>query len=184
MARVEERLGRKFEGKLCSRCIQLLGGSRIDVEMLVFKERETTYSKAEILRAIQSGKYQDFALAFSNVDKSIAQIDKAILRLRDKMKIAVDARNEIIQLKDDAVSYANQTPHGRYFVRRLEADRHISKDSVRNRILSRDGGICSKCRTMENLTIDHIVSVLNGGSDEDSNLQILCRRCNSSKGSK
>lgn len=43
---------------------------------------------------------------------------------------------------------------------------------------------CLRCGTKENLTIDHIVAITNGGSDEWSNLQILCFSCNSSKGNR
>ncbi|WP_363326415.1 HNH endonuclease signature motif containing protein [Haloactinopolyspora sp.] len=31
------------------------------------------------------------------------------------------------------------------------------------------------------LTADHVVPVARGGTDDASNLQVLCRRCNSSK---
>ena len=44
--------------------------------------------------------------------------------------------------------------------------------------------ICSHpdCSITENLTIDHIVALSRGGSDELDNLQFLCRSHNSSKG--
>jgi 5-methylcytosine-specific restriction endonuclease McrA len=43
---------------------------------------------------------------------------------------------------------------------------------------------CLKCNSDQDLTIDHIVSVNNGGTNSIDNLQILCRRCNASKGIK
>jgi 5-methylcytosine-specific restriction protein A len=42
---------------------------------------------------------------------------------------------------------------------------------------------CFKCGSIKDLTTDHIVSKKNGGLDEWSNLQTLCRVCNSIKGS-
>lgn len=42
---------------------------------------------------------------------------------------------------------------------------------------------CFKCGSIKNLTTDHIVSKKNGGQDVWSNLQTLCRVCNSIKGS-
>lgn len=51
----------------------------------------------------------------------------------------------------------------------------------RLKIMLRDGGRCVECESVKELSIDHIVPVSKGGSDEDDNLQTLCRRCNSSK---
>lgn len=41
---------------------------------------------------------------------------------------------------------------------------------------------CAHCSTWEDITIDHIVSLADGGSDDLDNLQFLCRPCNSKKG--
>lgn len=43
---------------------------------------------------------------------------------------------------------------------------------------------CKKCRSMEMLTVDHIISISKGGGDEVENLQCLCFSCNSIKGNK
>jgi DNA-directed RNA polymerase subunit RPC12/RpoP len=42
---------------------------------------------------------------------------------------------------------------------------------------------CVDCGSKENLTIDHIRPVSKGGSDDIKNLQIMCKSCNSKKGS-
>lgn len=52
----------------------------------------------------------------------------------------------------------------------------------RDKIFKRDK-VCLKCGTDKKRTIDHIVPLVKGGGNEFSNLQTLCQRCNSLKGS-
>lgn len=52
---------------------------------------------------------------------------------------------------------------------------------IRERIINRDRGICQQCGN-EGDSVDHIVPRNQGGTDDDFNLQLLCRQCNSSKG--
>jgi len=51
-------------------------------------------------------------------------------------------------------------------------------------VFARDGKTCRRCGTMDNLTIDHIRPISKGGTDDLLNLQVLCRRCNASKGAR
>ena len=55
-------------------------------------------------------------------------------------------------------------------------------NSTRNYILNRDGYRCKKCGSTSNLQIDHIYPFSQGGGNEASNLQVLCRNCTLSKG--
>lgn len=47
--------------------------------------------------------------------------------------------------------------------------------------LKRRQQTCTMCGTADDLTVDHIVPKVAGGTDDRSNLQVLCRRCNSAK---
>lgn len=42
---------------------------------------------------------------------------------------------------------------------------------------------CSKCGSTKDLTLDHITPLAQGGINDQSNAMVLCRRCNSQKGS-
>ena len=56
--------------------------------------------------------------------------------------------------------------------------------SVREYVLQRNKFQCQSCGKKEKetqLNIDHIVSLAKGGSNDISNLQVLCKRCNSQK---
>jgi hypothetical protein len=64
---------------------------------------------------------------------------------------------------------------------RVQARAHIP-EKVRWEVWERDGFCCAHCHQRRFLTLDHIVPVSKGGSDELSNLQTLCRSCNSRKG--
>jgi 5-methylcytosine-specific restriction endonuclease McrA len=68
-----------------------------------------------------------------------------------------------------------------YIRNRYRASSHTKKPEVRARIFQRDNYSCVECGSSKDLTIDHKVSVYRGGSDDDENLQALCRRCNSRK---
>jgi 5-methylcytosine-specific restriction endonuclease McrA len=43
---------------------------------------------------------------------------------------------------------------------------------------------CCVCGTRENISIDHKVAIINGGTNDLDNLRFMCRSHNSSKGSK
>jgi hypothetical protein len=65
---------------------------------------------------------------------------------------------------------------------REEASRPRIPESVRVEVWRRDGGKCARCGSREKLEYDHIVPLSKGGSNTARNVELLCEKCNRSKG--
>lgn len=57
-------------------------------------------------------------------------------------------------------------------------------DDVKMYVWKRDEGKCVICGSQEKLEFDHIIPFSKGGSNTARNLQLLCEKCNRSKGAK
>ena len=55
---------------------------------------------------------------------------------------------------------------------------------IRERILIRDGYCCQYCGSEDATTVDHVLPISKGGTDDPDNLVAACTRCNYSKGNR
>jgi len=55
-------------------------------------------------------------------------------------------------------------------------------DEIKMIVWQRDGGRCVHCGSREKLEYDHIIPISKGGSNTARNIQLLCEKCNRSKG--
>jgi hypothetical protein len=55
-------------------------------------------------------------------------------------------------------------------------------EDVQILVWNRDHGMCVKCGSKQNLEFDHIIPLSKGGSNTARNIQLLCEKCNRSKG--
>ena len=63
-----------------------------------------------------------------------------------------------------------------------QIDRKILSNNERNIIINNYESKCNICKTqIEDGEIDHITPLANGGSNEDINLQYLCKSCHKQK---
>lgn len=60
--------------------------------------------------------------------------------------------------------------------------RNVIPDDVKMIVWQRDKGRCVKCEAQIELQFDHIIPITMGGASTPENLQILCGKCNRSKG--
>jgi len=60
--------------------------------------------------------------------------------------------------------------------------RELINDDAKIFVWKRDDGKCVNCGSRDKLEFDHIIPVSMGGSNSTRNLQLLCERCNRSKG--
>lgn len=111
----------------------------------------------------------------SNIDlelrATINRVHKLTERLNEWTRLSANLKRQLIK-----------TLKRTYEARRKEASDATSDPHVRMLVFYRDGWKCKECGTTEDLTVDHVVSVIAGGSDELGNFQALCRPCNSRKG--
>ena len=62
-----------------------------------------------------------------------------------------------------------------------KAKRRKISNSKKKAVFENDKYRCVKCDSYIDLTIDLIIQIINGGSNDLDNLQTLCKQCNSSK---
>lgn len=63
----------------------------------------------------------------------------------------------------------------------FRTDTKIPK-AVKQKVIKRDGMKCARCSCPINLSFAHIVPIAKGGSNDASNIQILCSDCKDEKG--
>jgi tellurite resistance protein len=78
-------------------------------------------------------------------------------------QVAIGRANQTIVASDDA-----------------QARRRISRE-IRQRVWQRYGGRCAECSSDTYLEFDHIIPVAKGGGNSETNVQLLCRKCNLAK---
>ena len=141
-------------------------------------------------------EYQDFfrvleSSLWSNLDK-YKYIDFRIFLFRDSIYAASGPYTEaecmllVAELADkerklfEALSQKQDSPE----VREALSDRRRIPEKVRIAVWRRDQGQCARCSSRLNLEYDHIIPVAEGGSNTVRNIELLCEKCNRSKGKK
>lgn len=88
-----------------------------------------------------------------------------------------DCLKAILNVRRSRVRFNSNMRH-----RRLEKSSGAFKEDDKQKYISIYGRACAKCGSDENIEFDHIIPVSVGGMSNFHNMQILCLRCNSEKG--
>ena len=114
-----------------------------------------------------------FRMEVDSVRISVQIINKPLYQIYFDEECAFDAAvfEAAVNIATQRSSESDETP---------KPSRHISKE-VRARVWQAYGGRCVECGADDYLEFDHIIPHSKGGSNEENNIQLLCRRCNLAK---
>ncbi len=102
-----------------------------------------------------------------------------IKAFRDSLPLP-EIKQDYLENKSSNLVNPSQMPAIKGQVERRQAIPRL----VQREVWQRDGGHCVECGTKEKLCFDHIVPFSRGGNNTIRNLQLLCERCNLSKGNR
>ncbi|WP_295081893.1 HNH endonuclease signature motif containing protein [Ruminococcus sp.] len=92
---------------------------------------------------------------------------------------------QLLEIYDELEEIDFETTRQKYYAKN---QRKLMTKELRQLIIKRDNYTCQKCgKYMPDevgLHVDHIIAIKNGGKTVESNLQVLCDKCNYRKGSK
>lgn len=111
-------------------------------------------------------------------------------KLNQAEKRAITAEHEIKELREKLeqsqaeLRDITEKVLDRSSSEKMQTYRQRIPEDVRIKVWRRDGGQCARCGSRENLEYDHIVPISRGGSNTVRNIELLCEKCNRSKGNK
>ena len=110
--------------------------------------------------------------------------------LTEKNKLINKFQSEIrsLKIKNKTLTKEKEELNMKYLSLKVKYNKLYEKNStpvprkIRDYVFVRDFYECMACGTKKNLTLDHIIPRVKGGTNDPSNLQTLCQECNLAKG--
>lgn len=145
---------------------------------------------------LAAGKNIDDAIVVARA-MEIGEDARSIYKLIEHLE-AVDAPSAAIGIAVYEVAEKINETNNEIYLRPYRDEHTDARDSNRSRrnmpdaewralrqlVFERDGYLCRYCDSSEDLTCDHVVPLVRGGTNDIENLATACRPCNSSKGDK
>ena len=97
-------------------------------------------------------------------------IKQKLIEKERKKRLHKEALAELIEVGEIFNHFTNR-----------EGKRETIPQDVMDKVWNRDGGMCVKCGSQENLEFDHIIPFSKGGATTYRNMQLLCKKCNLDK---
>lgn len=132
---------------------------KLSVEEIVLNENIEHQDKIEILKSVHNYYWEEAEELIKTAEKE-----------RSKARLLAIKR----KISKKAFELYGNIP--------VDDKRAPLSDDVKLFVWNRDGGKCVKCGGREKLEFDHIIPFSKGGSDTTRNIQLLCEKCNRSKG--
>lgn len=121
-----------------------------------------------------------------DVDEEV--VDIALMRWEDQIDLLYENKDKSVQ---ESINITSEIPERTDNVKADEPPIEFTRTDVRQlygkTLYGEQEGYCPGCKEHEkfkNMDVDHMVPRSRGGTNDLENLQLLCRKCNASKGSK
>ncbi|WP_294755386.1 HNH endonuclease [uncultured Ruminococcus sp.] len=150
------------------------------------KERKTQIYN-DMKNTVNSNEYKIYHYVFFRKQTRYKQeyYQKHAYTVKNKEYVCKLTLKQLLEVYDELEEIDFETTRQKFFAKN---QRKLMTKELRQSIMKRDNYTCQKCgKYMPDevgLHVDHIVAIKNGGKTVESNLQVLCDKCNYRKGSK
>lgn len=166
---------RNVKGKHCNVCVR-----EANVQM-----RERLGEDAWLVK--ERARWLDYNRRNPEKRRASAKIIMARLYKVDPqrfIKRAAAEKQRMLAIDPKAVRLSEAARRAAHAVRKAGNHSERGLTAVVRRVWGAAGGACGVCKARGALELDHVVAVVNGGTNDETNLQFLCQPCNRSKGAK
>ena len=154
--------------------LRILDSTKNEIPPIIEKYGMETFKKKLGFRTVELGEIEFPKYIFQYISPG-GNAD-----LRCDVVMNFDTLNDFIKYLSETIKFRNS----------MQGQRALMTSSLRRKILERDNFTCQCCGNSNKiepnllLEIDHIMPLAKGGMTTEDNLQVLCWKCNRSKGAK